>query len=75
MFKLERLSKYHKKENFNCGDFALNEFLKKYAFQNQKKYYVGITYVIIDNENNIVAYITLSGISIKKTILKEKYPY
>ena len=75
MFKIEKLSKNHKKESFDCGNSFLNEFLKKYAFQNQNRYYVGTTYVISDGENNIIAYITLSGVSIKKTMLNEKYPY
>jgi len=75
MFKIEKLSKNHKRGNFDCGNSVLNEFLKKYAFQNQNKYYVGTTYVIVDDDNNVIAYITLSGVSIKKAILKEKYPY
>ena len=75
MFKIEKLSKNHKKESFDCGNSFLNEFLKKYAFQNQNRYYVGTTYVISDGESNIIAYITLSGVSIKKTMLNEKYPY
>jgi len=75
MFKIEKLSKNHKRDNFDCENSFLNEFLKKYALQNQHRYYVGTTYVISDYENNVIAYITLSGISIKKAILKEKYPY
>ena len=75
MFKIEKLSKNHSRDSFNCGNSFLNEFLKKYALQNQNRYYVGTTYIINNNENNVIAYITLSGVSIKKTMLKEKYPY
>ena len=75
MFKIEKLSKNHKRDSFDCGNSFLNEFLKKYALQNQNRYYVGTTYIISNDEKNVIAYITLSGVSIKKTMLKEKYPY
>lgn len=75
MFKIEKLSKNHSRDSFDCGNSFLNEFLKKYALQNQNRYYVGTTYIISNNEKNVIAYITLSGLSIKKAILKEKYPY
>lgn len=71
---IEKLSKHHKKEDFDCGNIFLNEFIKKYAHQNQNRYLVGVTYVIhIDNK--IIGYITLSASSIKKTFLNSKKPY
>jgi predicted N-acetyltransferase YhbS len=75
MLKIEKLSKYHKKDNFNCGNSFLNVFIKKYAFQNQKRYFIGTTYVISDENNNIIAYVTLSVTSIKKESIEEKKPY
>ena len=42
---IEKLSKIHYKKNFDCGNQFLNDFLKKYAYQNQTRYFVGITYV------------------------------
>ncbi|WP_457561235.1 GNAT family N-acetyltransferase [Caminibacter sp.] len=71
---IEKLNKFHDKEKFDCGNLTLNEFLKKYAYQNQHRYLIGVTYVIhIDNE--IIGYITLSASSIKKTNINSKKPY
>jgi len=71
---IEKLSRYHNREEFDCGNEFLNEFIKKYAYQNQNRYLVGITYVIhIDNK--VIGYITLSAGSIKKTLMNKKKPY
>jgi len=43
---IEKSSKHHNRENFDCGNQFLNDFLKKYAYQNQTRYFVGITYVV-----------------------------
>jgi hypothetical protein len=32
------LTKYHDRNAFDCGVLALNDYLKKYALQNQKKH-------------------------------------
>jgi len=40
---IEKLNKNHKKERFDCGNEVLNIFLKKYAYQNQNRYLVGVT--------------------------------
>ncbi|WP_456480209.1 GNAT family N-acetyltransferase [Nautilia sp.] len=75
MIKIEKLSKVHNKESFDCGDEFLNLFLKRYAYQNQKRYLVGITYVISDINNDILAYITLSVSSIQKNSIDKNKPY
>ena len=71
---IEKLSKHHKRENFDCGNQFLNDFLKKYAYQNQTRYFVGVTYVAHFN-NQVIGYITLSASSIKKVLLDKKKPY
>ena len=71
---IEKLSKRHKRESFDCGNELLNIFLKKYACQNQYRYFVGVTYVIHEN-NRVIGYITISASSIKKTSLDVKKPY
>ena len=71
---IEKLSKRHKRESFDCGKELLNIFLKKYAFQNQYRYFVGVTYVIHEN-NRVIGYITISASSIKRTSLDVKKPY
>ena len=71
---IEKLNSYHKKEQFDCGNIFLNDFIKKYAYQNQNRYLVGVTYVVhIDNV--VIGYITLSASSIKKILLNSKKPY
>jgi len=71
---IEKLNKNHNRNNFDCGNEFLNEFLKKYAIQNQSRYLVGVTYVMCEN-SAIVGYITLSAASIKKVSIKSKKPY
>ena len=71
---IEKLNRYHKKENFDCGNLFLNDFIKKYAYQNQSRYLVGVTYVVHIN-SEIIGYITLSAASIKKVFLNSKKPY
>lgn len=43
---------------FNCGVKALNEYIQKFALQNQKKD-AARTYVVVNTENRILGYYTL----------------
>ncbi|HEU0055452.1 MAG TPA: hypothetical protein VFQ39_19830, partial [Longimicrobium sp.] len=43
-FVIEPLSKRHKRDDFDCGEPALNEYLKRHARQNQERD-VGRSYV------------------------------
>ena len=52
------LTKDHDRNSFDCGVPALNDYLKKYAFQNQKKY-AARTYVATRG-NRIVGYYSLA---------------
>ncbi len=52
------LSKEHDRDSFECGVSALNDFLRKYAWQNQRKT-SSRTYVATRGER-IVGYYTLS---------------
>jgi len=52
------LSKEHDRDSFECGVSALNDFLRKYAWQNQRKN-SSRTYVATRGER-IVGYYTLS---------------
>jgi len=72
--RIEKLTKEHHRENFDCGNEFLNSFLKKYAYQNQSRYLVGVTYIAYEN-NKICGYITLSAASIKKVAIQSKKPY
>lgn len=52
------LTKDHDRNSFDCGVSALNEFLKQYALQNQKKH-AARTYVLTRG-NRIVGYYSLA---------------
>lgn len=52
------LEKSFDREAFNCGVEPLNEYLRKFALQNQKKD-AARTYVVADVQNRILGYYTL----------------
>jgi predicted N-acetyltransferase YhbS len=52
------LDKLQDRTSFDCGAEPLNDYLKKYALQNQKKD-AARTYVITAEKNRIVGYYTL----------------
>ena len=52
------LTKNHDRNSFDCGVPALNDYLKKYALQNQKKH-AARTYVAT-RDNRIVGYYSLA---------------
>jgi GNAT superfamily N-acetyltransferase len=52
------LARSHLRNDFDCGVEPLNEYLKRYALQNQKKD-AARTYVITGNENRVAGYYTL----------------
>ena len=72
--RIEKLEKGHKKTRFDCGNDVLNSFLKRYAYQNQQRYLMGVTYVAV-NDTEVIGYVTLSASSIRKTAVDAKKPY
>ncbi|MCD4832049.1 MAG: GNAT family N-acetyltransferase, partial [Anaerohalosphaeraceae bacterium] len=71
-FCVELLSRSHKRDNFDCGEESLNEFIKRYARQNAAKD-VSRTYVFLDEDTaGIVGYYTLASGSVSfRTMPKE----
>jgi hypothetical protein len=57
--------------SFDCGDADLNTYLRRYAWKNQEKYNVGVTYVCTDPPVSMAAlgYYTLANASISKADL------
>lgn len=51
---IEVLNRSHERENFDCGNSKLNEYLKKYALQNQKARY-SVTYIASIKGNKEIA--------------------
>lgn len=62
------LDKLQDRSFFDCEVEPLNDYLKKYALQNQKKD-AARTYVLINEENQIIGYYTLvfGSVSIEET--------
>lgn len=63
-FIIEPLHKSHKRDEFDCGESSLNEFLKNYARQNDSKG-LGKTFVaVFAGENQVCGFYTLSSGSV-----------
>jgi GNAT superfamily N-acetyltransferase len=64
-FRVEALTREHARERFDCGEPALNEYLRRYARQNQERG-IGRTYVAVpEGERRIVGFYTLSAGSVE----------
>ncbi len=62
--RIELLNRSHRREGFDCGEASLNEFLCRYARQNDAKD-ISRTYVLLDGDSpNIVGYYTLCSGSV-----------
>lgn len=73
-FLIEPLGKHHRRENFDCGEASLNEFLKKYARQNDKKN-LGRTFVaVLPDDAEVKGFYTLSSGSVSFEVVPEKLP-
>ena len=67
----EKLTRSHDRKNFDCGNFELNEFLKKAARQNIKKN-LGITYVLTDSSKTIYGFYTIAASAVAVSNLPEE---
>lgn len=53
------------REGFRCGEPALDRFLERYAWQNQRRHHLGVTYVAVDDTSRrVLGYFTLSAASV-----------
>jgi ribosomal protein S18 acetylase RimI-like enzyme len=68
MLKFEPIQKHHQRDVFDCGEPALNEFLKKFARQNDENN-VAKTFVAVDTDKNVLGYYSVSAASIEFTDL------
>lgn len=85
--KIERLGRHHDRRQFSCGAKELDDFLKQYAFQNQKNH-ISKTFVAVEdaqvaanekNEKEVLGFYTLSTGQIHfdrlpKGVKHPKYP-
>ena len=58
--RIELLEARHGRENFDCGNDALNDFLRRRAGQQQRRGF-GKTYVVLaDNGADVIGFVTVS---------------
>ena len=70
---LEKLRKGHKVDDFDCGVSNQNDYLKKYAWQNQQLQY-GVTYVAVDEDKGRVdGFYTLAAGNVNFKNLPESF--
>lgn len=58
-FRLEPLQKSHSRRQFDCGQVAVNDWLRAKAWQNQEKR-LSATKVLLDGDGAIAGYYTLA---------------
>jgi GNAT superfamily N-acetyltransferase len=72
---VRRLEQEYEVENFDCADESLNHYLKRYAWSNQEKSSIGVTYVAIDEAvpRAVLGYFTLATASVPRDAFPKKY--
>jgi GNAT superfamily N-acetyltransferase len=73
---IRRLEEPDEVENFDCGDEPLNNYLKRHAWNNQKKSSLGVSYVAIEEEvapRAVLGYFTLAMASVPREAFPKKY--
>ena len=73
-FRIEPLSRQHDREHFDCEESSLNDFLKRFARQNDEKG-LGRTFVaILPGERKILGYYTLLSGAVGFHTIPENLP-
>src|SRR5437867_4428408 len=73
-FLIEPLGKKHVRENFDCGEENLNQFLRLYARQNSASG-LGKTFVAVQpGGKEVLGYYTIASGSVSFEILPSKLP-
>jgi GNAT superfamily N-acetyltransferase len=62
-------------ELFDCGDEALNNYLRRHAWANQQKSSIGVTYVAVEDGSprTVLGYFTLATASVPRDAFPKKY--
>ena len=62
-------------EIFDCGDEALNNYLRRHAWANQQKSSIGVTYVAVEDGSPraVLGYFTLATASVRRDAFPRKY--
>lgn len=73
-FEIQPLRKKHQRQDFDCGEPSLNQFLQKYARQNSEKGF-GRTFVAVQpGKSMVLGFYTLSSGSISFENVPENLP-
>lgn len=73
-YLIESLSKYHDRDSFDCEEVSLNDFLKRFARQNDERG-LGRTFVaVLPDDRKIQGYYTLASGALAFDTLPEKLP-
>jgi GNAT superfamily N-acetyltransferase len=72
---IRRLEEQDEVESFDCGDEALNNYLRRHAWANQQQSSIGVTYVATDDAapRTAIGYFTLATASVTPDKLPKKY--
>jgi GNAT superfamily N-acetyltransferase len=72
---IRRLEERDDVESFDCGDEALNTYLKRHARSNQAKSSMGVSYVSVDEAvpRIVLGYFTLAMSSARRDAFPKKY--
>jgi len=72
---IRRLEEDDGVENFDCGDDALNNYLKRHAWTNQEKSSIGVSYVAADEgaPRTVLGYFTLAIASVPRDAFPKKH--
>jgi GNAT superfamily N-acetyltransferase len=72
---IRRLGQDDEVENFDCGDDALNNYLKRHAWTNQQKISIGVGYLAADENAPlfVLGYFTLAMASVPRDAFPKKY--
>ena len=63
------------REGFSCGEPSLDRFLERYAWQNQRRHHLGITYVTVDDATRrVLGYFTLAAASLRSDESQVRVP-
>lgn len=72
---IRRLEQDDVVQEFDCKDDALNNYLKKHAWDNQQKSSIGVTYVAVDEAapRTVLGYFTLASASVPRDAVPKKH--
>lgn len=68
---IEKLSGYHDKQNFDCGEDSLNRYIKNLATQDQRRK-ASQVHVIVENDNvQVIGYYSLNSFAVELDLIEQ----